>query len=65
MHTYDIIPLRENPQWRIPAARWFHEKWDIPMEEYLTSIDECIRGASAVPQWYVPWREKKSSPEPA
>ncbi len=23
------------------------------MEEYLTSIDECIRGASAVPQWYV------------
>ena len=53
MHTYDIIPLRENPQWRIPAARWFHEKWNIPMEEYLTSIDECIRGASAVPQWYV------------
>lgn len=53
MHTYDIIPLRENPQWHIPAARWFHEKWDIPMEEYLTSIDECIRGASAVPQWYV------------
>lgn len=34
-------------------ARWFQEKWEIPLEEYLTSIDESIKGTVAVPQWYI------------
>ena len=53
MNTYDIISLRFHPEWRIPAARWFQEKWEIPLEEYLTSIDESIRGTASVPQWYI------------
>ena len=40
----EIISLHFHPEWRIPAARWFQEKWGIPLEEYLTSIDECIEG---------------------
>ena len=53
MNTYDIISLRFHPEWRVPAARWFQEKWEIPLEEYLTSIDESIRGTAPVPQWYI------------
>ena len=49
----NIISLHSHPAWRIPAARWFQEKWEIPLEEYLTSIDESIRGTAAVPQWYI------------
>lgn len=53
MDTYDIIPLSTHPEWRISAARWFHKKWDIPLEEYLESIDESIRETAPIPQWYV------------
>ena len=49
----EIISLHSHPEWRIPVARWFQEKWGIPLEEYLTSIDECIEGRAAVPQWYI------------
>ena len=49
----EIISLHSHPEWRIPAARWSQEKWGIPLEEYLTSIDECIEGRAAVPQWYI------------
>ena len=49
----NIISLHSHHAWRIPAARWFQEKWEIPLEEYLTSIDESIRGTAAVPQWYI------------
>ena len=38
---------------RRQAAEWFHRKWGIPAEEYLGSMDECLAGGSAVPQWYV------------
>jgi len=50
---YDIISLRSQPRWRMTAARWFAARWGIPLEEYLASIDECIRGAAPVPQWYI------------
>lgn len=53
MNTYNIISLHLHSEWRIPAARWFQEKWEIPLEEYLTSIDESIKGTVAVPQWYI------------
>ena len=36
-----------------PAARWFHEKWGIPLEAYRQSMEECLRGEGAVPQWYM------------
>lgn len=34
-------------------AEWFHSKWGIPKEAYLESMEECLSGTSAVPQWYV------------
>ena len=53
MNNYSIVNLQERPAlWR-QAAEWFHRKWGIPAEEYLGSMDECLAGGSAVPQWYV------------
>ena len=35
------------------AARWFGEKWGIPVSEYRESISDCLENKAAVPQWYV------------
>ena len=53
MNNYSIVNLQERPALRRQAAEWFHRKWGIPAEEYLGSMDECLAGGSAVPQWYV------------
>lgn len=45
--------LRERPEWRDRAAAWFHDKWGIPREAYLDSMDQCLAGGSPVPQWYM------------
>ena len=41
------------------AARWFHEKWGIPMEAYLESMEECLGKQNAVPQWYFVMDDEK------
>lgn len=48
-----LISLSQAPQWKERAARWFHEKWGIPLAAYQESMDECLSGGGAVPQWYL------------
>lgn len=48
-----IIKLREHPELAEEAAQWFHQKWGIPLEAYAQSMETCIRGKAAVPQWYL------------
>ena len=55
----NIIKLRENPEKKEEIARWFHEKWGIPLEAYLESMDECLAKKTGVPQWYVATRNGK------
>lgn len=50
---YQIIRLIDAPQWKILAAQWFHEKWGVPEEAYLESMDACLAKAGPVPQWYL------------
>lgn len=50
---YKIIRLSEQPEIKERAAQWFHEKWNIPLEAYLESMEESLAGQGAVPQWYV------------
>lgn len=50
---YELLKLREHPEYRRRAAAWFHEKWGILLEAYLESMDACLECAAAVPQWYL------------
>ncbi len=53
MGQYAIIQLREHPEWMSRAARWFHEKWDVPAAEYERSMAESAQCTAPVPQWYL------------
>lgn len=48
-----IIALRDMPSMASCAATWFHERWHIPYEAYLESIQESLRKETAIPQWYL------------
>ena len=50
---YNIICLVEKPEWKKRMAKWFNEKWSVPLEAYVESMDECLQGKNPVPQWYV------------
>lgn len=50
---YKVIRLVDRPDLKERAARWFHEKWGIPLEAYAESMEECLAMKSAVPQWYL------------
>ena len=50
---YEIIRLADRPEITGQATVWFHEKWNIPLEEYRKSMEACLTKESAVPQWYV------------
>lgn len=49
----EILPLRLHPELAAQAAEWFHQKWGVPAEDYRQSIDACLQGRDAVPQWYL------------
>ena len=56
---YKITRLIDRPKMKKQAARWFHEKWGIPMEAYLESMEECLENRNAVPQWYCVMDDEK------
>lgn len=51
--NYEIIRLTDHPERKEPAARWFHEKWGIPLEAYKESMEACLAKRNPVPQWYL------------
>jgi len=51
--SYKIIKLTDKPEIEEQAAQWFHEKWDIPLEAYKESMDDCLTRRKSVPQWYM------------
>ncbi|GAA6490909.1 MAG TPA: GNAT family N-acetyltransferase [Candidatus Bariatricus faecipullorum] len=51
--NWEIIRLTDRPELMERAAGWFHEKWGVPLEAYLESMEECLAGKSPVPQWYL------------
>ena len=44
--------LRERPDLKERAARWFHEKWGVPEEAYLACMNDCLAGVTAY-DWYL------------
>ena len=53
MSQFKIVPIQEHAGLAAKAAEWFHQKWGIPQGEYAASIEACLRGETAVPQWYL------------
>lgn len=51
--NFDIVRLVDRPDLKETAAQWFHEKWGIPREAYLESMEACLAQKGAVPQWYL------------
>ncbi len=51
--NYEIIKIRDNKNMIDECATWFNQKWGIPKQAYLDSMNECIENKGAVPQWYV------------
>lgn len=49
---YRIIRLIDQPERKVQMAQWFHEKWGVPLDAYLESMDDCLTRKSPVPQWY-------------
>ena len=50
--NYSIIRLIDKPEMKEQMALWFHQKWGIPKEAYLDSMQDALTGG-AVPSWYV------------
>lgn len=57
--NYEIIRLADRPEIMEQAAKWFHEKWNIPLAEYRKSMKECLTKENVVPSgmWQCRGRE--------
>ena len=60
MEQYEILSIREHPELAQKAAAWFHEKWGIPEEAYLESMEDCLKASGPVPQWFVAGKDQPS-----
>ena len=50
---YSLIRLTNRLEVKAQAAAWFHAKWGVPEQAYLDSMDDALREAGPVPQWYL------------
>jgi len=52
MTKYKIIRLTDRPKLKEKMATWFHEKWGIPLDAYLESMNVTLEQKASVPCWY-------------
>ena len=52
MNAYQYISLRERPEIMAEAAAWFHDKWHVPMEAYLSCMEAYLREETEY-GWYL------------
>ena len=52
MSEYTYIKLREKPELKAEAARWFHSKWGVPEAAYLECMTDYLSGATEY-GWYL------------
>lgn len=57
--THQIIDIRQRPELKSAAARWFHEKWQLPQEVYLESITAAAAEKVEIPRWYLVMQEEQ------
>lgn len=52
MNEYVFMTLREKPDLKETAAKWFHQKWGVPTEAYLECITAYLDGKTEN-GWYL------------
>lgn len=52
MKEYTFITLREKPELKEEAAKWFHEKWKVPTAAYLECMDAYLNKETEY-GWYL------------
>lgn len=52
MSTYRYFTLRQKPQLKEQAARWFHNKWKVPQEAYLECMEAYLNNETEF-GWYL------------
>jgi len=52
MNDYLLITLRERPDLKSMAAKWFHSKWGVPTEAYLKCMNDYLDYATEY-GWYL------------
>lgn len=50
---YQIVRLIDKPEMKEKMANWFSEKWSVPLQAYLDSMEDCLSRTNPIPQWYV------------
>lgn len=58
MDCCTYITLREKPQLKENASKWFSDKWDIPREAYLKCMEEYINGETEYGWYLCVYRDK-------
>ena len=52
MNNYTYITLREKPELIDIAAEWFHSKWNVPVDAYLSCMDAYLNKETEY-GWYL------------
>lgn len=52
MSSYHIVRLTDRPALKEQAALWFHNRWGIPVNAYLDSMDAAL-SSDRIQQWYL------------
>ena len=56
MDNYVYLTLRQCPELKNTAARWFHEKWNVPEAAYLECMAAYLSGETEL-GWYLCLRD--------
>jgi len=49
---WELIKIRERPEYLEKAVRWFPHAFGVPEEAYRESMEKMRAGKGPVPQWY-------------
>ncbi|MGC2872963.1 GNAT family N-acetyltransferase [Ihubacter sp. mB4P-1] len=49
----EVIKISNKPELKAQAAAWFSDKWGVPVDAYLESMDAAVSDPCGIPKWYV------------
>lgn len=53
LNEIQIIRIDQRSELIPTASSWFAEKWGVPSEEYVKSMNTSITEIQSIPKWYV------------